>query len=64
MSMHRRRQVKGNAMSYVFTHATLLDGTRDMQPQENMTVAVDDNGRISAVRPLPRWVLPVRRKWT
>mgnify|MGYP002578636903 CR=1 FL=1 len=36
-------------MSYVFTHATLLDGTRDMRPQENMTVAVDDNGRISAV---------------
>ena len=38
-------------MSYIFTHATLLDGTRDMQPQPNMTVAVDDAGRISAVGP-------------
>ena len=45
-------------MSYVFTHATLLDGTRDMQPQENMTVAVDDNGRISAVGPAASTVGP------
>ena len=58
MPTHRLRQVKGNAMSYVFTHATLLDGTRDMQPQENMTVAVDDNGRISAVGPAASTVGP------
>ena len=58
MPTHRRRQVKGNAMSYVFTHATLLDGTRDMQPQENMTIAVDDNGRISAVGPAASTVGP------
>ena len=45
-------------MSYVFTHATLFDGTRDMQPQENMTVAVDDNGRISAVGPAASTVGP------
>ena len=45
-------------MSYVFTHATLLDGTRDMQPRENMTVAVDDNGRISAVGPAASTVGP------
>lgn len=36
-------------MAYVFTHATVLDGTRDMTAQPNMTVAVDDDGRISAV---------------
>lgn len=45
-------------MSYVFTHATLLDGTRDMQPQPNMTVAVDSEGRISAVGPADSTVGP------
>ena len=45
-------------MSYVFTHATLLDGTRDMQPQPNMTVAVDEAGRISAVGPAGSTVGP------
>lgn len=38
-------------MSYVFTHATLLDGTEQMEPQPNMTVVVDDAGRIDKVGP-------------
>lgn len=38
-------------MAYVFTHATVLDGTRDMAPRQDTTVAVDDDGRISAVGP-------------
>ena len=28
--------------SYVFTHATVLDGTEGMEPQPNMTVAVNE----------------------
>lgn len=38
-------------MAYVFTHATLLDGTRDMVAQPDMAVVVGDDGRISAVDP-------------
>lgn len=36
-------------MAYVFTHATVLDGSEQMEPQPNMTVVVDDSGRIAAV---------------
>lgn len=28
--------------SYVFTHATVLDGTEGMEPQPNMTVVVNE----------------------
>ncbi|WP_241963613.1 amidohydrolase family protein [Gordonibacter sp. 28C] len=38
-------------MAYVFTHATVLDGTENMEPQPNMTVVVDDAGRIDKVGP-------------
>lgn len=38
-------------MAYVFTNATLLDGTADMAPRPNTTVVVDDAGRIAAVGP-------------
>ena len=33
--------------AYVFTHATVLDGTEGMEPQPNMTVVVN-GGRIEA----------------
>ena len=36
-------------MAYVFTHATVLDGTADMEPRPNTTVVVDDEGRIVAI---------------
>ena len=36
-------------MAYVFTHATVLDGTAHMEPRPNSTVVVDDAGRIAAV---------------
>ena len=36
-------------MAYVFTHATVLDGTADMEPRPNATVVVDDEGRIAAI---------------
>lgn len=36
-------------MAYVFTHATVLDGTADMKPRPNTTVVVDDEGRITAI---------------
>lgn len=35
-------------MAYVFTHATVLDGTADMEPRPNATVVVNDEGRIAA----------------
>ena len=35
-------------MKTAFTHGTLLDGTEDMQPQEDMTVIVED-GKITAI---------------
>ena len=34
----------------LFVNATILDGTKDMQPQRNMAVAVE-NGRISRIEP-------------
>ncbi|MEI3310034.1 MAG: hypothetical protein V8R48_14670 [Eggerthella lenta] len=44
--------------SYVFTHATVLDGTEGMEPQPNMTVVVNE-GVIEKVGPPPlpwgRW---------
>lgn len=36
-------------MAYVFTHATVLDGTADMEPSPNTTVVVNDEGRIAAI---------------
>ena len=36
-------------MAYVLTHATVLDGTADMEPRPNTTVVVNDEGRIVAV---------------
>lgn len=36
-------------MAYVFTHATVLDGTTDMEPRLNTTVVVNDEGRIAAI---------------
>lgn len=36
-------------MAYVFTHATVLDGTADMEPRLNTTVVVNDEGRIAAI---------------
>ena len=36
--------------SYVFTHATVLDGTEGMEPQPNMTVVVNE-GIIEKVGP-------------
>ena len=36
-------------MAYVFTHATVLDGTADMVPRPNATVVVNDEGRIAAI---------------
>lgn len=36
-------------MAYVFTHATVLDGTADMEPRPNATVVVNDEGRIAAI---------------
>lgn len=38
-------------MAYVFTHATLLDGTEGMEPRRDMSVVVDDAGRIDQVGP-------------
>lgn len=32
-------------MAYIFTHATVLDGTADMEPRPNATVVVNDEGR-------------------
>ena len=36
-------------MAYVFTHATVLDGTANMEPRPNATVVVNDEGRIAAI---------------
>lgn len=36
-------------MACVFTHATVLDGTADMEPRPNITVVVNDEGRIAAI---------------
>lgn len=36
-------------MAYVFTHATVLDGTADMEPRPNATVVVNDESRIAAI---------------
>lgn len=36
-------------MAYVFAHATVLDGTADMEPRPNATVVVNDEGRIAAI---------------
>ena len=36
-------------MTYVFTHATVLDGTADMEPRPTTTVVVNDEGRIAAI---------------
>ena len=41
-------------MAYAFTHATLLDGTEHMVAQKDMTVLVDDEGRIAQVGPSAR----------
>ena len=45
-------------MAYVLTHATVLDGTEQMEPQPNMTVVVDDGGRIDRVGPAASAVGP------
>ena len=52
--------------SYVFTHATVLDGTEGMEPQPNMTVVVNEGviekGRWARARSIWReriW----RRAW-
>lgn len=44
--------------AYVFTHATVLDGTEAMEPQPNTTVVVD-GGRITAVGPAATTVPPL-----
>lgn len=44
--------------AYVFTHATVLDGTEQMEPQFNMTVVVDEAGRIDKVGPAVSTVGP------
>lgn len=44
--------------SYVFTHATVLDGTEGMEPQPNMTVVVN-GGRIDKVGPAATTVPPL-----
>ena len=46
-------------MAYVLTHATVLDGTEQMEPQPNMTVVVDDGGRIDRVGPAATTVGPM-----
>ena len=46
-------------MAYVLTHATVLDGTEQMEPQPNMTVVVDDGGRIDRVGPVATTVGPM-----
>ena len=45
-------------MAYVLTHATVLDGSEQMEPQRNMTVVVDDAGRIDKVGPAASTVGP------
>ena len=45
-------------MAYVFTHATVLDGTEGMAPLPNMTVVVDDAGCIDKVGPAASTVPP------
>ena len=49
----------GMEMAYVLTHATVLDGTEQMEPQPNMTVVVDDGGRIDRVGPAASTVGPL-----
>ena len=46
--------------SYVFTHATVLDGTEGMEPQPNMTVVVNE-GVIEKVGPAASTVGPLAR---
>ncbi|MBQ6395003.1 MAG: amidohydrolase family protein [Atopobiaceae bacterium] len=38
-------------MKYAFTHATILDGSAEMEPQEDMTLLVDDAGKIAEIGP-------------
>lgn len=45
-------------MASVFTHATVLDGTEEMEPRPNMTVVVDDAGSIDKVGPAATTVPP------
>lgn len=45
-------------MAYVFTHATVLDGTTDMEPRPNATVVVNDEGRIAAIGAAEKIVPP------
>ena len=45
-------------MAYVLTHATVLDGSEQMEPERNMTVVVDDAGRIDKVGPAASTVGP------
>ena len=45
-------------MKYALTHATLLDGTPDMQPQQDMTVLVDEKGLIASVGPSATTAVP------
>lgn len=46
-------------MAYVLTHATVLDGTEGMEAQPNMTVVVDDAGRIDRMGPAATTVGPM-----
>ena len=46
-------------MAYVFTHATVLDGTADMEPRPNTTIVVNDEGRIAAIGAAEEIVPPV-----
>lgn len=45
-------------MTFAFTHATILDGTEDMEPRPHQTVVVDDAGRIDAIGPDATTVVP------
>ena len=45
-------------MAYIFTNATLLDGTEGMEPQRGMAVVVDEEGRIDQVAPASRVSAP------
>ena len=45
-------------MKYAFTHATILDGTMEMEPQEDMTLLVDRNGKIAQVGPSAEAEIP------
>ena len=49
-------------MAYVFTHATVLDGTADMEPRLNTTVVVNDEGRIAAIGAADEAIAPVNNQ--